>query len=101
MVLSNFETDLGLQDFSGTIKVSANIWGKGTECVHYNCYTTRAKLHNALNKKMRYSTEKTIEAIQQSSPKVLDMVAYRAKISDSKNLAVGERNACHLGITKN
>jgi hypothetical protein len=47
----------------------------------------------------RYSMEKTLKLMATGNKKEgLQALAYRAKYSDEHGLAIGEKNAVHLGV---
>ena len=101
MVLTKLEQDIGLADVKGTITVGANIWAKKGQRISVEVVTTRRAFHNAMVADTRYSMEKTLKLMATGNKKEgLQALAYRAKYSDEHGLAIGEKNAVHLGVMK-
>lgn len=99
MELTQFEKDIGLQDCRGSIRVGANIWSKKDRLVRVEVDTTRRAFHNAVKSDKRYSMEKTLQLMATGNKtEGLQALAYRAKVSDAKGLAIHEAGAVHLGI---
>ena len=99
MVLTKLEQDIGLADVKGTITVCANIWAKKGQRISVEVVTTRRAFHNAMVADTRYSMDKTLHLIAEGSKNEgLKALAYRAKYSDEHGLAIGEKNAVHLGV---
>lgn len=101
MVLTKLEQDIGLADVKGTIVVGANIWVKKGQHISVEVNTTRRDFHRAMVADKRYSMEKTLQLMAMGNKKEgLQALAYRAKYSDEHGLAIGEKNAVHLGVMK-
>ena len=101
MELTSLEEDIGLGGLHNAIVVSANIWDKNYKLHQVDKVTTVRRLHGSMMKSSgRYSTERTLQMLAENDPNQLDALCYRAKCSDSKGLAIGEKNACHLGVRK-
>ena len=103
MELNEFEKDLGLQGLRGAVMVSANVWDSSRNFHFVKVPTTKAKLHNAIQsvgKKGRFSTERMLSLFEKNDKSALDALAYRAVLSDKADKAIGEKNACHLGVLK-
>ena len=101
MVLTKLEQDIGLADVKGTIVVGANIWAKKGQRISIEVDTTRRDFHRAMVSDKRYSMEKTLQLVAMGNKQEgLQALAYRAKYSDEHGLAIGEKNAVHLGVMK-
>lgn len=99
MEFTQFEKDLGLQYCRGSIEVGANIWTNKDTLVCVSVNTTRRIFHNAIKSGKRYSMEKTMQLIASGNKtEGLQAIAYRAKVSDAKGLAIHEAGAVHLGV---
>lgn len=102
MELTQFEKNLGLEEVKGTIVVGANIWTKknGSK-ISVEVDTTRREFHKAVVSEKRYSMDKMFELMAKGNKSEgLKALVYRAKFSDTKDLAIREKNAVHLGIMK-
>lgn len=102
MELTQFEKDLGLEEVKGAIVVGANIWTKknGSK-ISVEVDTTRREFHRAVLSEKRYSMDKMFELMAKGNKSEgLKALVYRAKFSGTKDLAIREKNAVHLGIMK-
>lgn len=99
---NNNYTDLdravGLSEYKNAIKVSASIWEKDWVCRQVEMNTTVRAFKKAEKSKVRYSTENCVKLLVSNDKKALDALLYRAKVSEQKDLAIGTKNACHIGI---
>ena len=95
---TNLDLAVGLQDYKKNIVVSANIWEKDWVCRQVVVPTTVRKFRAAEKSRVRYSTEKTVKMLASGDKKALEALLYRAKVSEQKDLAVGTKDACHIGI---
>ena len=97
--ITTFENELGMRGMRNAIKISANIWErKGADPKSFEVYTDIRHFRKSEKCVKKYSTSKTIALLRGADNNALDALLYRARESYRKDLSVGEKDACHLGV---
>ena len=98
--METLEESVGLGGLHNAIVVDGYLWDKKRQFHKVSTVTTVRRFKSACKSPTRYSTEHTLSLFEEGKPEKLKALCYRAKVSASKGLAIGDKDACHLGVLK-
>lgn len=98
----DFEQELGITKYRGDVVLNANLWDNNGELHQFSVETTKRMIKKNISSRQRFSIENTIDICSKKgkchTTKKVAALLYRARRSLEKNLAIGDKTACHLGV---
>ena len=98
--METFKENIGLGGLHNAIVVDGYLWDKKRNFHKVSTVTTVRRFNLALKNKERFSTERTLHLFEEKSPDRLKALCYRAKKSFNEGKALGDKDACHIGVLK-